>query len=274
MQMAEMLLLREAAVLIASATGAYTDFKTGYIYDWITVPLILLGAGIDIFEKDYSGLAIGAAVFAIGFALYYAGKIGGGDVKLYAGIALMLPYYNGIFVLSAALLAALSAVVFFSTYYTIKYLRRGIDLKYNEAGIRRAIMLLIIIGAYMYFLLGSGFAGSGYIALVGVPILFGTVFLALERGIRKEFFLQKVRTESLEDDEIIALDFMDGDKVKKMQAGFKGVIGEKEKKEMIGAGIDEVMVYRNLPRFGPFIFLGVLLAILMPGIGQIALMGT
>ena len=118
--MFDLLLAREAAVIAACAAGAYTDWKTGFIYDWITIPLIIFGVAVNILTGNYYGLALGAAVFAIGYALYYTGKLGGGDVKIYSGIALALPELGGgVFVLSVALYSALCAIVFISTYYTI-----------------------------------------------------------------------------------------------------------------------------------------------------------
>ena len=126
--MQEILLIRQAAVAIASAIGSYTDYKTGYIYDWITYPLIALGIILNLYEQEYTGLVIGAAVYALGWAVYNYGKLGGGDVKLYTGIALALPYYNGTpFIIPAVLFSSLSGLVFISAYYTIKYFRKAIS---------------------------------------------------------------------------------------------------------------------------------------------------
>ncbi|MBI4210437.1 MAG: prepilin peptidase [Candidatus Diapherotrites archaeon] len=268
------ILLREAAVLIASAAGAYTDFKTGYIYDWVTLPLIALGLLADIYEQQFTGIALGAIVFGLGYALYYTGKLGGGDVKLYTGIALIMPSYGGgLFILSAAFLGGLCAVVFFSAYYVTGYARKGIDTQYNSKGILRSALLLVFIAAYFYALYSYGFISPQYAATLGVPMLFGLAFAALEKGIRKEFFVKRIRVSELEDDELLAHDFMREEERKAVQEkaglGLKAVIGESEKAKLYGAGIIEVAVYRNLPRFGPFIFLGVLLALAMPGFPQI-----
>lgn len=263
--MQEILLLREAAVLIASGAGAYTDYKTGYINDWITLPLIALGIALNIYEQQYVGLAIGAVTFAIGYIMYYTGKIGGGDVKLYTGIALALPFYMGkVFLLSAALFAALSAVVFFSSFYVIKYARMGLDIKYNSKGITRAAILMALLLVYFGFLLNSKIVDATYIIAIGLPMLFGLAFIALEKGIRKEFFLKKIKLGEMEEDEIIAVDFMGEDERKKLPQTMKGVFGEKEKAELEKAGVRNVMVYRNLPRLGPFIFLGVAAALARP----------
>ena len=268
--MAELLLLREAAVLIASAVGAYTDLRTGYINDWTTMPLIAFGILANIYELQWLGIGLGIAVFALGYILYYTGKVGGGDVKLYAGIALALPFYDGaVFIVPAALLAALAAVVFFSVYYISKYLRRGIDLKYNSEGIRRACILAAVAAVYFWAILRTGFVSEQYVATLGIPIVFGIAFMALERGIRKEFFVKEIAVSEMEEDEILALDFMEPSERKKIESKMKWVFSAGDGKTLEKSGIHKIMVYRNLPRFGPFIFIGIVAALAVPGFSKI-----
>lgn len=268
--MVELLLVREVAVLLASAIGAYRDYKTGFINDWITIPLIIFGVALNLFELEWGALLLGGVVFVLGYILYYTGKVGGGDVKLFTGIALVLPFFGGaVFIISAALLAAMTAVVFFGAFFAVKYYRRGIDLQYNADGIRRAGILLALMLVYFIVLLNSKIVSPNYVIALGVPMLFGLLFVALERGIRKEFFVKKIKISEMEDDEIIAIDFMDEAQRKKISAAKKWVFGEKEKKKLEADGVHEIMVYRDLPRFGPFIFIGVALALLVPGISQI-----
>src|SRR3989344_957815 len=266
--MQELLLLREAAVLVAAGAGAYTDYKTGFINDSITIPLIVFGIAANLFELEWNGILLGIGVFALGYVLYYTGKIGGGDVKLYSGIALALPFFgSGVFVVSAALLAAISAVVFFGAYFALKYYRKGIDWKYNADGLRRAAMLLALLLVYFTVILKTGIVSQNYVLVLGIPMLFGLLFVALEKGIRKEFFVKKIKISEMEEDEIVAVDFMDEKEKQQIGTKMKWVFGEKEKKELMDKGVRELVVYRNLPRFGPFIFIGVALALLVPGIG-------
>ncbi len=263
----ELLLIRQAAVLIASAAGSYTDHKTGFIYDWITLPLIAFGIMLNLFEQQYDAFIAAGIVFAVGYALYYAGKLGGGDVKLYTGIALALPSFGGsTYVLQVILWSALSAVIFLSTYYSVKYARKGIDWELNKPGIMKAILFLVIIAAYIWMVLGTGLVGIEYAAVIALPLCFGIVFIALEKGIKKEFFLKKVKLKELEEDEIIALEFMSEEEKKKIGAMLKGIIDESMRKELEKKGVTEILVYRDLPRFGVFIFIGALLAMLLPDI--------
>ena len=266
----EIMLLREAAVLIAAAAGAYTDWKTGYIYDWITLPLIAIGAIAAIISQQYSALALGAIVFAAGYLFYYMGKLGGGDVKLYTGIALMIPELNGgIYIASAAVYSSLCAIIFLSVYFVLKYARKGIDLKYNSEGIMKAGFAAVFLAAYVWIISGTGIVSPAFVLVLSVPMAFGCVFLGLEKGIRKEFFLKKIRVNEIEDDEVAALDFMEPEEKQKLLGtglGLKGIIGENEKAALEKKRIKEVLVYRDLPRLGPFIFLGCIIAMAGPGI--------
>lgn len=266
----EFLALREAAVLAGSALGAYTDAKGGIIPDKITYPMVALGVLLAIYELDLLAFVFAGVVFAAGYALYYAGKIGGGDVKLLSGIALLMPLFHGsVFVLSVIFVAAVLSVLWLAAYYVTGYARRGINLRENREGIIKAGILGVFVCAYFWLILGYGLAPISYVFALGVPIVAALAFLAFERGIRREFFLEKVSLENLEEDDIIALDFMDRKTSAKVGFGLKGVIGEKEKKKLAQLKLGEVPVYRNLPRFAPFVFLGVLVVLLKPEIAGI-----
>jgi len=261
------LVLRQAIVLIGTLAGGYTDARTGLILDRITYPMIALGILLSLVEGQWLFLGIGAAVFVLGYVVYYLGKVGGGDVKLLTGIGFLLPFYGqGFFLLNALFAACMLAVSFYSAYYVSKYARKGIDWKENRNGIRRALFFGIGITAY---LLGSAWIEAmsiGAALALLLPMALASLFLAFEHGIRKRFFLKKVALKKLEEDEVVAVEFL-GQKAKKsLGLGFKGVLGAGEIAKLKKAGIKGVPVFRGLPPFGPFIFLGCVIAMLQPDI--------
>ena len=98
---------------------------------------------------NYFGLAI--AVFGISYVLYYTGKIGGGDLKLFTGIALLVPYLPQSpypFVLLAMFVAAIAAIIALTAYYVPKYAMKGIDVKLNQKGIVSDAVLAIVLFGY------------------------------------------------------------------------------------------------------------------------------
>ena len=253
------LLLRQAVILIGSFLGAYTDYKTGFIFDKITYPMISIGVLLNLFElgKEFSLenflelFGVGIAVFALGYLIYWLGKLGGGDVKLFTGIGLLIPFGEGIFplnifVLNALIWAGISSMIFYGTYYVLKYARKGIDLKENSDGIKKAVGLGILIVFYFFLVYSAGLEKLIFILLI--PLGIALIFIGLEKGIKKEFFLKKISLNQIEEDEVIAVEFTEKKVLDKLKLGLKGLIGKKEKQELEKQGIKELFVYRNLPK--------------------------
>lgn len=69
-----------------SLTAAATDLWRGRIYNWITLPALVLGVVGSAWQHGLSGAGLALAGAAVGFALYgwmfWLGHMGGGDVKL------------------------------------------------------------------------------------------------------------------------------------------------------------------------------------------------
>ncbi len=270
-----MIFLREAIVLIGTFIGAYTDYKTGFIYDKITYPMIAAGIILNLIEltKEFSAekfielFSVGIIIFVLGYAVYWLGKIGGGDVKLFAGIALLIPFENGffplnIFVLNSLIWAGITSLLFYGTYFVLKYSRKGIDWKENSEGIKKAAGLGLLI---LFYFGAVYFAGmEKLIALLALPMIVSLAFVALEKGIKKEFFLKKISIDEMEEDELIAVEFEKKEVLEKINLGLKGILGEKDKKTLKEKGITELLVFRDLPKFGPFIFVGAAINIFFP----------
>jgi len=258
-----MLSLIQESVLIAGSTiGAITDAKTGYIYDWVTYPMIALGFILAIAQQQWNNVLIGLGLFVILYIAYKFGKLGGGDVKLFVGIALLNPNNDYYFFATVMLFAAMSAMVFFSIYFFIKYYKKGITYEENKKGITKAILFGIIIAGYFVFMNGAGYITSQSATIIGIPLLFGLVFIALQKGITKNFFEKKISINQIEEDEVIA----EERNTKKALALLKGkrLAGVAEAKMLKKNGVKELYVLRGLPPFGPFILLGVLGALIAP----------
>jgi Flp pilus assembly protein protease CpaA len=265
----ELLLLRQIILLAASAIAGYTDWKTGFIYDWLTLPLVGIGLVLGILEQNWIGIGFGITVFILLYGFYWLGKLGGGDVKLFTGIALMLPFYqNQIFLLPVLFFAALGAITFYSVYYLYRLKKEKIrvEWKKNQSEVLKGILFVALFSIYLFALVQVNGLSEWIAGMLWVPFLLAGVFVALEKPIKKNFFSKKVKLEELEEDEVIAMEFTDSEILEKTGLGLKGIIGKKEKEKLKEMGIKEVIIYANAPRFGPFIFIGVALGILFPEI--------
>ncbi len=263
----ELLLIRQAIVLAGCSAAAYTDARTGLILDKVTYAMIAAGVLLNVVQGEWLWLVIGATVFGIGYVIYYMGKIGGGDVKLFTGIAFLLPFYQEQFFLLNALFAAcILAVIFYSIFYLLKYTRIGIDWKENKQGIQKAILFGIVIGAWLAIVSITQVVSITAMSMLGITLGLALLFLAFEKGIRHKFFLKQISINKLDEDEVIATEFLKKGIREKLGLKFKGVFGEKEKAILKKTGILKVPVYRGMPPFGPFILLGCIAAMIWPDI--------
>lgn len=260
---------RYIIVLLGTIISAHTDIKTGFILDKVTYPMIALGILFtlgDVFlEMNFFQLLVPIAIFALGYLLYFLGKLGGGDVKIFTAMALLLPYYRGQpFVLNVLLLAALSSVVVISAYYLFRYFRKGVKVKENRGDIIKAFFLGVALMLYFFFLMQLGFLSLEYAVVLFVPLCFALLFLAFRTGIKKNFFLKYVPPGKLEEDEIIAKEFIDPGILAECGLSVKGIITEKDAKKLARLGLKEIPVYRELPPFAPFLLFGVAVSYFWP----------
>ncbi|MDD4250597.1 MAG: A24 family peptidase [Candidatus ainarchaeum sp.] len=254
-------IIQQAILFIGILLGGITDAKTGYIYDWITIPMIILGGIFSIMQFQLFNLFSGIIIFILLLITYKFGKIGGGDVKLFTGIALLNPFNKIDFLITLFFFSALIAMMFYSIYYTIKYYRLGINLKREKKGIFNAIIISIILIFYFIIMTTATIIKLNFVLLLILPLITGLIYFALQRGIKQEFFEQKIKVKDLEEDELIGE--TNNEIIKNILKG-KSLIGEFEKQLLLKNKITNIIVLRNLPKFGPFIFIGTIIALFYP----------
>ncbi|MDD3085849.1 MAG: A24 family peptidase [archaeon] len=255
-------ILQQIILLLGTILSGAIDAKTGYIYDWITLPMILFGIMISIFLQQWINLILGTIIFVSFFLIYNYGKIGGGDVKLFTAIALLNPTNNIYFLLTGIIVACVSSIIFYTTYYGIKYFNKGIKIEENRKGIKKSIFFGLIITIYFLIITHTGLIPFKTGLLLLLISLFGLIFIALQKGITKNFFEKKINLNKIEEDEVIA----EENNSKKILLLLKGkkIISQKEALLLKKQGIKEIFVLRNLPPFGPFIAIGVIIATISP----------
>ena len=113
-----MLLAFVLGAVVVSGVAAWTDFRTGFIPNWLTAGALLVAVlshfavglhyGGFRLGLEEAGLSIAGALFcAIGpGAMYFAGGMGGGDLKLFAAIGALLQPLLGIEAEAYALFSA------------------------------------------------------------------------------------------------------------------------------------------------------------------------
>lgn len=105
-----------ALALVASLLATVTDLRTRTIPNWLTFPLVPLASALHLLQSGLEGLlfaSLGALVcFAPVYFLFARGALGGGDVKLFAGLGALLGARDGLELeLSAFCMVSLFAIV-------------------------------------------------------------------------------------------------------------------------------------------------------------------
>ncbi|MBI4043872.1 MAG: prepilin peptidase [Candidatus Diapherotrites archaeon] len=262
----ETLLLRQGIVVLAAVLSAYTDIKTGYIYNAITYPLIALGIVLNLFEQNWLGIALGIGALAAGYVLYLTGNVGGGDVKLFTGIALTLPFQNNQpFIMTSLVLAGATALLVLGTAYPFRYWKAGGGWKEIKESIPKTVLLGLVFIAYLYFTWSWHVIRTEALIGLGIVLASGLAFTACEEGIRKRLFQTNVQLDKLEEDEVIAWNALPKELQNESIWEGKRVIGKKQIGALKERNIHTVPVYRNLPKFGVFMLVGVAVNLAFPG---------
>jgi Flp pilus assembly protein protease CpaA len=260
-------------LLIFCGIGAYTDHKTGYIYDKVTLPLIVLGLLLNIFAfsfvENVSILITAAIIFIGGFVLYYFGKLGGGDIKLFLGIHLMLPYLNNqLFILWVLLLSCLLAVVFISIKYTflifkkIKITKKLLLSKISSIVTSFCLFFSFVILLY-YSVNYSNLSSLFYLSLI--PISLGLFINIFQKEIKKHIYLLWKDVSLLEDGDVIAKEFLSKSLLNKLKPIMKKriVLEQKDIETIQKKKLPKIPIYYYLPKFGPYIFLGIVCSVII-----------
>ena len=277
-------LIPVAVALIGAAILAYTDLKTTYMPDIYTHSMLLIGIAWVLFfnPNPVPVLIISLITFAILFLMYLFGQIGGGDVKLFTALALLVPYFpkslapllqsigiNPIInspiplVFSVFLLAGLIGPMFFiSIWYFIKLFKIKKKVKeYNKKIMKSiALILLTLPFIYCFFIFSKGFV------VIFIPVLTSFLILPFKNDILKHFSMKTKKINDLNDDDVLALEFTSKATKKKLGLWRKTFTSPELKRIKAKAKklkIKEIKVYDYLPQFGPFILLSLILNLLL-----------
>lgn len=101
-----------AAIYILLCIGSYKDIKTRDIPNWISV-IIALTAVINFRLDNLWGIIVAVIFFSVALA---TGKIGGGDVKLFAALSVVCGLWGSFALL---LFAQISMLIFYAGKYIL-----------------------------------------------------------------------------------------------------------------------------------------------------------
>lgn len=147
----------EVVAAVALAVSVVTDLQKRLVYNWVTVPAMVLGLGLAWLERGWPGVAWSLSGLLVGGALllppFLLGSMGGGDVKLVAALgALGGPIFAVQVLVYACLAGGVASVAIMLTFGSL-----GAGLRYLWQTLVFALRL------------GRGAARPQALGLPGVP---------------------------------------------------------------------------------------------------------
>lgn len=258
-------LLRIIIAVLGTGALAWEDWRTSFMDDRILYAMILFGALLNFATLDASLIFAAFTPFTlimlIGYFLWRAGQFGAGDVYLFAGLQLLLPFQPTMFVESAPVFLPFVLSIFLATSLF--------------AMVGSAIGYAIMLGRKMFKgIKGIAFAGLSLIGLVGLVFLpfslgLSLIFFALVLSsllmllYREEILdvnIEWVSLKRVDEEDIIALNKLPEKKVKFL--GLEKVATKQQLLLLKKSGLKKFPVYKHLPRLGPYVFLGLLFCLL------------
>ncbi len=282
-------LIRIAVALIGTSAAAYQDYKTSYIDDKIVYAMMAVGILLNVLTNDIEFLLFslgGAAVIGvIGYFIYKEGQFGAGDVLLFTGLQLLLPYapvstvqligliplladagFLNItrvfpFIFSIFIASALLALVISSAKYALELRVKKVKWKPE----RISIFVLSFLSLLFLFWFNSVYALSVMQVILFLVVMAASVFsTSMKEQIMKELIIQKVPLNEIESEDIIATETMPPKLVKiySIERVFTTENKAKMRKLSREKKINLFPVYKDLPRFAPYILIALILSLL------------
>lgn len=234
-----------------------------FLYIFLAVAFAL---DVFLYQQDLFIFSVALALFfsALGYIFYRFGQLGGADVFIIASVILLLPVhpsfvglaFNLPFIFSVIVFSGVAFAVYVVAYFGFRLLDEGAKPKLQY-------LLLIIpylLFAYVYF--NSVLFSLMYFIFVSV-LLFATVFFLMFREDLNLLLSERMSPSELEEEDVLALDMMDKELVKKYS--LKRLATKDEIDRMIAMKVPEVWVYSKLPPFLPFFLLGMVMSLFFAG---------
>ncbi|MCK4319639.1 prepilin peptidase [Candidatus Micrarchaeota archaeon] len=229
------------------------------VYGFLGIAIIM---NIIFFDWDLAIYSFGFSffVFAIGYAFYRLGQIGGADIYALTSLSLLIPFVpNGLFNYPFVFSVLLVGGALFALFAVFFFLKDVLESKKKPNLFYLALLIPYVI--FVYFFFNAPFFSFLYFAIASTMLL-ATVFFLVFREAIEHASIKSVRLSELDNEDVLA-----GPDTEKIMKKYKigRVLGEKEAMILKKAGVKKVPIYKNLPPFAPFLLIGMVVAYLLGG---------
>ncbi len=254
--------------LLGMAIGTYYDLFNNknvpekFLYAFLAIAFLFNVAFFDYNVFVYA-VVLAFIFFALGFAMYRFGQIGGADVFIMVSIILLLPihpsYLNVPFnypLIFSVLIYGGAAFALYSIFYFAQILSH----KRTKSKPRYIYLsLFLVYGLFAYLFFNAPFFSMAYFAIASILLLSSIIFLVYRDAIM-DATMEQVFVKDLEPEDVLVKERMDVH-MKKMSIG--NVLSPKDIDTLRRSGTKHVWVYANLPPFLPFLLIGLVLALFL-----------
>jgi hypothetical protein len=266
--------------LVGTLYASYTDVRTGFVDDWLSHLMIGLGVIYVILTFPVADAvfiyAVAAAVFGVGYLAYIFGQMGGGDVKLFTALVLLIPFYpqqmvpiaNSVgitpvspgypFILPVFLVSGILFMFFISIIYLRRITKISKKIKDFEKKMTHGIFYAAVFSPFFII----WFIYSPLLVLLLVPVSATMMLMPFKDDIVKLFFAEKKKISDLNEDDVLALEMIDSKTKKKLglwRKTYTAVELKKIKERAKKHRIHTITVCENMPKYVPYIFMSLVI---------------
>lgn len=280
-------LIRIAITIFGCGIASYFDcFNNRNIPNSVTYGLILIGVILNLASFNLqlliSVFIISLLIIIIGYPLYIRGMIGGADILIFVAIALLIPYpltpifspsqyisqyaiFNTFpFVFWVFFVSSLLFTICMFGYFSLKIFEDWVKKEKITFKKTNLLLAVFMIGIYSILLLymNSLFPLKLVFVFLFYFILLATgFFLVFKDYIIDRYVIRVVGVEEIEEEDVLAIERMDKEIVKKY--GLRKLLTKSEIERLRKIPeLKKYPIYKNLPTFIPYIFFGVLFILL------------
>ena len=261
--------IRLVLAFLGVAVATYYDIfnrrnvPNSVLYAFLAIAFL---TNVFLYQADLFIFSVALAAFfaAIGYIFYRFGQLGGADVFIIASVILLLPVhpsfvgltFNMPFIFSVVVFSGVSFAVYVMVYFGFRLWDEGARPRLMYA----LLLIPYILFAYVYF--NSVLFSTMYFVFVSI-LLFATVFFLMFREDINLLLSERMSPSELEEEDVLALDLMDKEFVRKYSIRRLATRGEIDR--MVALKVPEVWVYSKLPPFLPFFLLGMVMSLFFAG---------
>ncbi|MDD5317679.1 MAG: hypothetical protein PHF51_02995 [Candidatus ainarchaeum sp.] len=275
--------VRIASLLAFVSLATYFDlFNKKNVPVFIPYAMIASGIVLNVATLDFGALVsasiVALLIAAVGYVVYRTGQIGGADVLVFTGIALLMPAppsplipagtgmaFNYPFVFSVFVVSGFVALIGLSLSYAYPILR-GVSSGRVKVSLAQAAPAILLSGTYLatvFVLTQMCAVFPGNRCVVSTPQGAVISLLALLAGFLMLFkdeissrMVEWVPYSRIDEEDIVALDLLKPSLVKRLKLG--PVLTAAEMGKLKKSGLKSFPIYKGMPAFLPYILLAVI----------------